>query len=316
MKGSLAVETSRSSGVFLPDLVSPRRRIGRREFDFSRQVAVMAIVNRTPNSFHDQGRFFDLDAAVAAVRAAVADGAEWVDIGGVPFGLQGGEVTEAEELDRVVPVIEAIRADSDAVISIDTYRVGVAEAAVAAGADVINDTTALYDPAMADVAARAGVTLVITHSLARPPRTSVFKPRYGDVVSEVRDTLAERVAIAIDRGLPPEKLIIDPGHDLNKNTFHSLELTRRLEEVAELNLPMLVAVSNKNFIGEVLDATQYERVEGTLATLIVCILKGARIVRVHEVAAAVRAVRMTEAILGWREPAYAIHNRMDAEGRL
>jgi dihydropteroate synthase len=302
------MDSSRPSGVFLPDLTGPRRTIGRREFDFSRRVAVMAIVNRTPNSFHDRGRTFALGAAVAAVRQAVADGADVVDIGGVPFGLQGGEVTEDQELDRVVPVIEAVRADSDVVISVDTYRLEVARAAVAAGADIVNDTSALYDPAMADLAATTGATLIIAHSLARPPRTKVLRPRYGDVVAEVRDFLADRVALALRRGVPPEQIIIDPGHDLNKNTFHTLELTRRLEEVAALNLPLLVAVANKDFIGEALDVTQYERVEGTLATLTVCILKGARIVRVHEVTAAVRAVRMTEAILGWRKPVFVRHN--------
>jgi dihydropteroate synthase len=294
--------------VFEPDLIEPRRTIGRREFDLSQRVAVMAIVNRTPDSFHDRGRTFALESAVAAVRRAVAEGADWVDIGGVPFGLHAGEVTEAEELDRVVPVIEAVRADSDVVISVDTYRPAVAAAAIAVGADVINDTTGLHDPGLADLAARTGATLIITHSLASPPRTPVPRPRYGDVVTEVRDFLAERVALARRHGLHDRQIIIDPGHDLNKNTHHSLALTRRLEEIAALNLPLLVAVSNKDFIGETLDLPQPQRVEGTLAALTICILKGARIVRVHEVAESVRAVRMTEAVLGWREPAYARHN--------
>jgi dihydropteroate synthase len=285
-----------------------RRRIGRREFDFARQIAVMAIVNRTPDSFHDRGRTYALESAVAAVRSAVADGADWVDIGGVPFGLHAGEISEAEELDRVVPVVAAVRADSDVVISVDTYRVGVAEAALAAGADVINDTSGLYDPGLADLVARTGATLVTTHSLASPPRTPVIRPTYQDVVAEVRAFLADRVALALARGVAPEQLIIDPGHDLNKNTYHSLEVTRRLDEIASLGYPLLAAVSHKDFIGETLDAPQDQRQEGTLAAMTVCILKGARIVRVHDVAPAVRAVRMIEAILGWRPPAYARHN--------
>jgi len=294
--------------VYLPELASPRRRIGRREFDFDRQVAVMAIVNRTPDSFHDQGRTFALDAAVAAVRSAVADGADWVDIGGVPFGLHAGEITEEQELDRVVPVVKAVRADSDVVISVDTFRVGVAQAAIAAGADVINDTSGLYDPGLADVAAATGATLVITHSLARPPRTPVAGPTYDDVVSEVRAFLADRVALAESRGVRADQIIIDPGHDLNKNTYHSLELTRRLSEFAGLGRPLLVALSNKDFIGEALGLPQDQRLEGSLAALAVCIVAGARIVRVHDVAASVRATRMVEAILGWREPVHATHN--------
>jgi dihydropteroate synthase len=295
--------------VYLPELVSPRRRIGAREFDFDRQVAVMAIINRTPDSFHDQGRTFALDAAAAAVLSAVADGADWVDIGGVPFGLHAGEVTEKQELDRVVPLVAAVRANANVVISVDTFRVGVARAAIAAGADVVNDTSGLYDPGLADVAATTGATLVITHSLARPPRTPVPNPTYGDVVAEVRAFLADRVSLALSRGVRPEQLIIDPGHDLNKNTYHSLELTRHLEQIANLGYPLLVALSNKDFIGESLGLPQDQRVEASLASLAVSVLKGARIVRVHEVTASVRAVRMVEAILGWRDPVYAVHNR-------
>ena len=138
--------------------------------------------------------------------------------------------------------------------------------------------------------------------------TPVPRPRYGDVAGEVRAFLADRVEFARGRGVHSGQLIVDPGHDLNKNTYHSLEVTRRLEELTTLRLPLLVAVSNKDFIGETLDVPRGQRVEGTIAAMTVCILKGARIVRVHDVAAAVRAVRMTEAILGWREPVYAVHN--------
>ncbi|HWG98268.1 MAG TPA: dihydropteroate synthase, partial [Pilimelia sp.] len=177
----------------------------------------------------------------------------------------------------------------------------------AAGAGVINDTSGLRDPAMADVVADTGATLVITHSLA-PPRTPYPAPAYADVAGEVRAFLAERVRLATARGVRPEQIVIDPGHDLNKNTYHSLELTRRLDEVAGLGYPTLAAVSNKDFIGETLDLAQHDRLEGTLATLAFCIVRGARIVRVHDVRAAVRAVRMTEALLGLRPPATARHN--------
>ncbi|MCA2211977.1 dihydropteroate synthase [Jidongwangia harbinensis] len=282
-----------------------QRVIGGRTFDFARRVAVMAIVNRTPDSFHDRGRTFALERAVEAVRAAADAGADWIDVGGVPFA-PGPEVSVAEELDRVLPVVHAAR--DLAVVSVDTYRPAVARAAVAAGAGVVNDTSGLRDPAMADAIAGSDAMLVITHSLAAP-RTPYPRPTYADVTSEVADFLQQRVQLALSRGVRPDQIIVDPGHDLNKNTYHSLELTRRLDEIARIGYPMLAAVSNKDFIGETLDAPQPERLAGTLAAVVFCVLRGARIVRVHDVRAVVDAVRMTEAMLGLRPPVVARHNR-------
>jgi dihydropteroate synthase len=284
--------------------LSRTRVIGGRTFDFSRQVAVMAIVNRTPDSFHDRGSTFALEKALAAVGAAAGAGADWIDVGGVPFA-PGPEVSAAEELDRVLPVVEAAR--SRAVVSVDTFRPEVAAEVIKAGAGVVNDTSGLRDPAMADVVAGTAAQLVITHSLAAP-RTLWPRPQYRDVTAEVSAFLRERVALALSRGVRPDQLIIDPGHDLNKNTTHSLEVTRRLGEIAAIGYPMLAAVSNKDFIGETLDAAQHDRLAGTIAAVVFCILHGARIVRVHDVRATVDAVRMTEAILGWREPAHLRHN--------
>jgi dihydropteroate synthase len=280
------------------------RVIGGRRYDFARRVAVMAIVNRTPDSFHDRGRTFALERAVLAVRAAADAGADWIDIGGVPFA-PGPDVSPAAELDRVLPVVEAAR--DLAVVSVDTYRPEVARAVISAGAGVINDTSGLRDPAMADAVAGTPATLVITHSLAAP-RTLHPAPSYHDVTAEVVAFLRQRVEVALARGVRPDQIVVDPGHDLNKNTHHSLELTRRLDEVAAIGFPTLAAVSNKDFIGETLDAAQPDRLAGTLAAVVFCILRGARIVRVHDVRAAVDAVRMTEAMLGWRPPAYARHN--------
>jgi dihydropteroate synthase len=282
------------------------RLIGGKRFDFARQVAVMAIINRTPDSFFDEGRTFGLDAAVTAALAAVNDGADWVDVGGVPFG-RGPAVSAQEELDRVVPLVEAIAAHSDVVISVDTTNSEVARASILAGAGVINDTSGLFDPNMARTVAASDATLVLTHSL-QPPRSEPARPEYGDVVDEVVAFLTDRISRAVAAGIPLDRLIVDPGHDLNKNTFHTLELTRRLEEVTALGLPVLVAVSNKDFIGETLDRAKDQRLEGSIAAAVICILKGARIVRMHDVPATVAAVRMTEAILGFRKPAYAIHN--------
>jgi dihydropteroate synthase len=290
-----------------PEIIAPVRRLGRREFDFERQVAIMAIVNRTPNSFHDQGRTFELDQAVAAATKAVSEGADWVDIGGFAFSAAQAPISVAEEIDRVAPVIARVRAATDAVISVDTHRPEVAEAAVAAGADVINDTNGLREPGIAEVAAATGAAVVVTHSLGGPGRR-VLRPSYADVVTEVADYLRERVAYALKAGIAPEKIIIDPGHDLNKNTFHSLELTRRLEEITAIGYPTLVALSNKDFIGETLDRPQGERKEGTIAANVVAVLKGARILRVHDVAATVASIRMIEAVLGWRGPLAPRHN--------
>jgi dihydropteroate synthase len=292
-----------------PDLLHPVHTFGRRTLDFSRQVALMAIINRTPDSFYDGGRTFGLDAAVAAALQAVDDGADWLDIGGVPFS-PGPALDATEEADRVVPVIAAIAARSDVIISVDTFLPEVAEQSIRAGAHVINDTTGLQDPNLAAVVAASDAHLVITHSLARP-RTAYPRPQYADVVAEVSDFLRRKADLAMELGVRPEKIIIDPGHDLNKNTLHSLEITRRFAEIAAVGFPALAAVSNKDFIGETLDQDKQDRVEGSLAAAVMCILGGARIVRMHNVSAANSAVRFTEAALGWREPAYLQHNMGD-----
>jgi dihydropteroate synthase len=263
-------------------------------------------VNRTPDSFYDRGATFALDRAVAAAARAVELGADWVDIGGVPFG-RGPAVSTAEEIDRVAPVVAAIAAASDVVISVDTNKAEVARAAIAAGAGVVNDTSGLGDPDMAGVVAASDAHVVITHSVG-PPRAEKPAARFGDVVGEVRAFLMERIARAEAAGIPRERLIVDPGHDLDKNTLHSLELTRRLGEIADIGLPLLVAVSNKDFIGESIDREQGARLAGSLAAMVCCIERGARIVRMHDVEATVDAVRMTEAILGMRQPVRLEHN--------
>jgi dihydropteroate synthase len=290
----------------IPLLDARPRRIGAREFDFAHRVAVMAVVNRTPDSFHDQGATFALDAAVAASVAAVDAGADWVDVGGVPFG-RGPEVGEQEELDRVVPLVAAVAASTEAVISVDTFSAAVAEAAVAAGASVINDTSGYWDARMPEVVARTGATVVLTHSM-HPPRSEPTRPLYGDVVDDVRAHLAGLIERSLAAGIPGDRLIVDPGHDLNKNTRHSLELIRRLPEIIALGYPTLVALSNKDFIGETLDRPRGERVIGSVASAVACVIAGARIVRVHDVPESVDAIRMVEAALGLREPARVWHN--------
>ncbi len=292
----------------LPALRDPVRRIGGRVFDFSRQVVVMGIVNRTPDSFFDQGRTYGLDLAVDAALAAAGAGAGWVDIGGVPFSPDTPEVSEAEEIDRVVPVVAAVTGASDVVVSVDTFRTEVAARSLAAGAGVINDTSSLHDPRLAELVADSTATLVITHSLAAP-RTHLRRPTYDDVVDEVRAQLVSKVERAVALGVPESRIVIDPGHDLNKNTVHTLELTRRLHEIAALGIPLLAAVSNKDFVGEATGLAKSDRTEASLAAMTVCALQGARILRMHDVAGAVKAASMIEALLGLRDPVTLRHNR-------
>lgn len=283
------------------------RTIGARTFDFANRTAVMAVVNRTPDSFFDKGATFALDAAVAQARRAVEEGADWVDVGGLPFSPDTPDVSVAEEIDRVLPVVEAIRAISDVVISVDTYRPEVARAVLDGGADVINDVMGLRVAGLGEVVAQAGATIVIAHSIGEPHRHH-RRPRYGDVVAEVVAFLEEKVGYARSLGITDDQIVIDPGHDLNKNTLHTLEITRRLREVAAIGLPMLVALSNKDFVGESIDRPQGERLYGTLAATALCVAAGARVVRAHHVRETVDAVRMTETVLGLREPAYLRHN--------
>jgi len=292
---------------YLPPLRHPVRAIGRRTFDFRSEIVVMGVVNRTPDSFYDRGRTFLFQAAVDAALDAAESGAGWVDIGGMPFSPYTPDVDPVQEIERVVPVVAAVVAASDVVVSVDTSRAQVAAAALRAGASVINDTSGLADPELAAVVADSGATLIVTHSAAGA-RRPVPRPSYDDVVAEVKRFLVERVELAVERGVPEDRIVIDPGHDLNKNTLHSLELTRRLAEIADLGLPMLVAVSNKDFVGEATGLDPGERSEASLATAVACALAGARILRMHGVVAAVRTAAMVEAILGLRCPAHLRHN--------
>lgn len=281
-----------------PVLDLPRRRI-----DLGSRVAVMGIVNRTPDSFYDRGATFALETAVAHARQLVAEGADLIDVGGIKGG-PGAEVTVADELDRVVPFVEALReVEPGVLVSVDTFRAPVADAALAAGADVVNDVTGLHDPEVLDVVAAHGAGYVAMHH-GGEPRTRPFRVSYEPdvttaVVAHCR-RLAER---AVAAGIAPGRVIVDPGHDFQKTTAHSLELSRRLPELAALGHPVLVALSNKDFVGETLDAPLEARVDGSLAATVFSILRGAHLVRVHQVARTVDAVRMTEALLGWRRPA-------------
>jgi dihydropteroate synthase len=277
-------------------------RLGGRTFGAG-DLALMAIVNRTPDSFFDRGATFTPEAALRAVERCVAEGADIIDIGGVKAG-PGAAVEVAEEIRRTIPTIEAVRAEfPQVVISIDTWRGPVAAEAVAAGADLINDTWAGADPALAEVAAATGAGLVCAHAGGLTPRTRPHRPAFDDVVADVVDTVTRLARRAVEAGVRADGIVIDPAHDFGKNTRHSLEITRRLGELVSTGWPVLVALSNKDFVGEVLDAPVAERLTGTLAATAVCAWQGARIFRAHQVRATRQVLDMVAAIRGDRQPA-------------
>lgn len=266
------------------------------------RALVMAIVNRTPDSFYDRGATFGDTAAMAAVDRAVAEGADLVDIGGVKAG-PGESVDAAEETRRVVPFVAAIReAYPDLLISVDTWRSEVARAAVAEGADLINDTWAGADPELVAVAAETGTGIVCSHTGGAVPRTRPHRVRYDDVVAEVTAAVVGAAEAAAAAGVAGDSILIDPTHDFGKNTYHGLALLRAADVLVKSGWPVLMALSNKDFIGETLGAGLSERLEGTLAATAWSAAAGARVFRVHEVAATRRVVDMIAAIQGVRPP--------------
>ncbi|SCL54344.1 dihydropteroate synthase [Micromonospora peucetia] len=276
-------------------------RLGGRTFGPD-ELVVMAIVNRTPDSFFDQGATFAQDSALRAVERAVEEGAEIIDIGGVKAG-PGAVVDVAEEIRRTTATIAAVRtAFPDVVISIDTWRAEVAVEAVAAGADLLNDTWSGADPALARVAAQTGAGLVCSHAGGLAPRTRPHRAAFADVVADVVTTVTGLAEHAVALGVRADGILIDPAHDFGKNTRHSLEITRRLGELSDTGWPLLVALSNKDFIGETLDLPVAERLEGTLAATAVSAWLGARVFRAHQVRPTRRVLDMVASIRGDRPP--------------
>ncbi|KAA5837122.1 dihydropteroate synthase [Saccharopolyspora hirsuta] len=264
---------------------------------------VMAIVNRTRDSFFDRGRTFEVEAAAEAVDRAVADGADIVDIGGVRAGAQGEAVDAAEEARRVVPFVAAVRErHPELVISVDTWRHEVARQVCEAGADLLNDTWAGADPELAEVAAEFGAGVVCSHTGGLPPRTDPYRVRYTDVVAEVTAELVERAERMVRIGVPRQGVLIDPTHDFGKNTWHGLALLRRVDELVATGWPVLMALSNKDFIGETLGAAVDQRLEGTLAATAVAAWGGAKVFRAHHVRETRRVVDMVAAIAGTHPP--------------
>ena len=270
------------------------------------QTLMMAIVNRTPDSFYDKGATWAEDKAFERVAAVVAQGAEIVDIGGIK-AAPGAEIDAAEEKSRVVDFVARVREGFPGlVISVDTWRAEVGDAVCRAGADVLNDAWGGADPELVDVAAAHDAAIICTHTGGATPRTRPYRVEYDDVVAAaIADTMAYADR-AVAAGVDPRSVVIDPAHDFGKNTFHSLELTRRIGEMVATGRPVLVSLSNKDFVGESLDLPVGERLTGTLAATAVCALAGARIYRVHEVVETRQTVDMVDVIAGRLLPARAI----------
>lgn len=265
-------------------------RIGQHEFQTTGPTFVMGILNVTPDSFSDGGKWNRLDKALFRVEEMIQEGMDIVDIGGESTRPGYTPLEIREEIDRVVPFIEGIKARFDVPISLDTCKAPVARAGLEAGADLINDIWGLkYDPDMASVIAQYGVPCCLMHN--RPT------PDYTDLMADMADDLRESLRLAEKAGIPKEKIILDPGVGFGKTYEHNLEVIRRLEELHSLGCPLLLGTSRKSVIGLTLDLPADQRVEGTLATSVLAVLKGCMFVRVHDIKENVRAIRMTEAIL-------------------
>jgi dihydropteroate synthase len=269
--------------------------LGPHRFDVTTRALVMGILNRTPDSFYDQGEFWDLDAFFHRAEVLVADGADFLDVGGVKAG-PGPEVGEAEELERVVPAIEALHARFDVPLSVDTWRASVAEASYAAGAVVGNDISGFADPDYLRVAAEAGASVVATH-IRLGPRIPDPEPVYDDVVADVTAFLRERAERAEAAGIPRQRVIVDAGCDLGKTWQQSVALLRHSDVLAAMGWPLLLSASNKTFLGKLLDLDIKDRREASQSAHALGILKGCRILRAHDVKGAKRVVDVLSAIL-------------------
>ena len=279
----------------------------RGELDLS-TCRVMGIVNRTPDSFYDGGRNMSLDTAVASALRMVDEGADILDVGAVKAG-PGDPVTEADERERLLPLVEAIAAKTDVPLSIESSRPAIATACLDAGAAIVNDVIGA-DDTIAQVCASTGAGLILMHNGGQV-RGRPRHPRYDDVVTDVAAELEAMASRAEAEGVDRDRIVIDAGLDFGKTTFHSLELVRRTEELVALGRPYLVAASRKDIVGETLGLDPSERLSGSLALVAMVVERGAHLVRVHDVAATVHVVHMVEAVLGRRFPAAPIRGLWD-----
>ena len=272
-------------------------RLCGREVELGPRPLLMGILNATPDSFSDAGDHPTLEARVAHASSLLAAGADLIDVGGESASGHVPSVSPDEEISRVVPLVERL-AGEGAMVSVDTYKPAVAEAAVAAGAVLVNDVSGLRDPALADVCARSGAGLVIMHTRVAPKGTLLDPGRYDDVVADVTEFLRERMEVAVARGVDPEQIVLDPGPDFAKTPAQTVAVLRALGALRELGRPVLLAVSNKDFVGALTGRGPRERLAGTLAAVAYGADAGAAILRVHEVAAAADFLRVRAALRG------------------
>jgi dihydropteroate synthase len=272
----------------------PRFRLGDCVHDVTNRTLVMGVLNRTPDSFFDQGATFELDALLGRAEQLVVEAVDILEVGGVKAG-PGPEVTESEELDRVLPAIEALRARFDVPVSIDTWRVAVLDAACKAGAVLGNDISGFADSRYLPTAAAHGASVVATH-IRLGPRVPDPEPRYDDMVGDVRAFLLERARSAEAAGLAPEQIALDAGLDLGKTPAQSALLLRESDTLASLGYTLMLSASNKRFLGELLGLAIDERRDASLVALAYGVMHGCRIARVHDVAGSVRVCRVIEAI--------------------
>jgi dihydropteroate synthase len=270
--------------------------LGDQSFDLSARGLVMGILNRTTDSFFDRGAYFELDALLAHAERLVSEGADILDVGGVKAG-PGPEVSEQEEVDRVVPAIEALRRRIGTPVSVDTWRASVASQSYAAGAVMGNDISGFADPGYLTAAAAAGAAVVATH-IRLAPRVGDPDPHYDDVIGAVETFLRERTDRALAAGVRADRIVVDAGLDLGKTWRQSLELLRASDRLAALGYPLLVSASNKTFLGALLSLDVGERRDASLAAAALGLTRGCRIVRVHDVAGTVRVRDVIAAIIG------------------
>lgn len=279
-----------------------RVRAGDRVLELGGRSWLMGIVNASPDSFSDGGRYATLDAQLELARKLIEDGAEILDIGGESASTGRLAVAVEREIERVVPLIERVAGELGAIVSVDTYKPPVARAAIAAGARIVNDVSGLRDPELAEVCAQTGAALVLMHTRAAPKQRLQDPDLYGDVVGEVQAFLRERIEQALALGVDPEQIILDPGPDFAKTPAQTIELLAGLGRLHELGRPLLMAVSRKDFIGALTGRPPRERLPGTLAALAHGVDAGARIFRVHDVAAAADFLKVRAALTGELAP--------------